>query len=71
MTKLSFLLMATFAPFPASRAATADENFYRGKTIRIIVGFAAGGGFDAYARIIARHMPGATFRATLRSLSTT
>lgn len=37
-------------------AAAADQDFYRGKTIRFVVGFAAGGGFDAYARAIARHM---------------
>ncbi len=37
-------------------AAAADQDFYRGKTIRFVVGFAAGGGFDAYARSIARHM---------------
>jgi tripartite-type tricarboxylate transporter receptor subunit TctC len=36
--------------------AAAQEPFYRGKTIRIIVGFTAGGGFDVYARTIARHM---------------
>ncbi len=32
------------------------HDFYKGKTIRIIVGFAAGGGFDTYSRAIARHM---------------
>jgi tripartite-type tricarboxylate transporter receptor subunit TctC len=41
--------------------ASADD-FYKGKTIRFIVGFAAGGGYDAYARTIARyinrHIPG-------------
>ena len=31
------------------------EDFYRGKTIRVIVGSAAGGGFDTYARTIARY----------------
>jgi tripartite-type tricarboxylate transporter receptor subunit TctC len=36
--------------------AVANDDFYRGKSIRISVGFAAGGGFDAYARAIARHM---------------
>ena len=36
--------------------AIAQEPFYKGKTIRIIVGFSAGGGYDAYARLIARHM---------------
>lgn len=32
------------------------QDFYAGKTIRIIVGFPAGGGFDTYSRVIARHM---------------
>jgi tripartite-type tricarboxylate transporter receptor subunit TctC len=35
--------------------AVADE-FYKGKTIRFIVGFSAGGGFDTYSRMIARHI---------------
>lgn len=39
-----------------TRAASADDDYYRGKTVRIIVGFSAGGGFDAYARMIGRHM---------------
>lgn len=34
----------------------AQANFYEGKTIRFIVGFSAGGGYDAYTRTIARHM---------------
>jgi tripartite-type tricarboxylate transporter receptor subunit TctC len=36
--------------------AFGQEKFFEGKTIRIIVGFAAGGGFDIYSRAIARHM---------------
>jgi tripartite-type tricarboxylate transporter receptor subunit TctC len=31
-------------------------SFYEGKTIRIIVGYSAGGGYDTYARVISRHM---------------
>ena len=38
-----------------AQAATA-EDFYRGKTVTISVGFGTGGGYDAYARLIARHM---------------
>jgi len=34
--------------------ATA-QSFYDGKTVRIIVGLAAGGGFDTYARVLGRH----------------
>src|SRR5213594_2353639 len=37
-------------------AASSQESFYKGKTIRIIVGFSAGGGYDTYARVIARHL---------------
>jgi len=33
-----------------------QESFYKGKTIRLIVGLAPGGGFDTYSRVIARHM---------------
>jgi tripartite-type tricarboxylate transporter receptor subunit TctC len=36
--------------------AKAVADFYRGKTVRIIVGFSAGGGYDAYSRAIARHL---------------
>ena len=34
----------------------AQEPNFDGKTVRIVVGFSAGGGFDAYARAIARHL---------------
>jgi tripartite-type tricarboxylate transporter receptor subunit TctC len=30
--------------------------FYQGKTLRITVGFSAGGGFDLWARLFARHI---------------
>jgi hypothetical protein len=39
----------------APRAQEA-EDFYKGKTISIIVGFAAGGGYDTYARLLSRHL---------------
>lgn len=35
--------------------ASAQDNFYKGKTIRIVVGGSAGGGYDTYSRTIARH----------------
>src|SRR5215472_14690291 len=34
----------------------ALANFYRGKSIRIVVGFTAGGGYDQYSRLIGRHI---------------
>lgn len=38
----------------AGNATAAD--FYQGKTISIVVGYAAGGGYDTYARTLARHL---------------
>jgi tripartite-type tricarboxylate transporter receptor subunit TctC len=40
-----------------TEAASAQDNFYEGKTIRIVVGFSPGGGYDALARMLSRHMP--------------
>jgi len=37
-------------------ASARADDFYAGKTIRVAVGFSAGGGYDTYARIVARHM---------------
>ncbi len=40
--------------FAASTTAWGEE-FYKGKTLRFIVAFSPGGGFDTYTRLIARH----------------
>jgi hypothetical protein len=40
----------------ASLVSAASDEFYRGKVIRIVVGFSAGGGFDTYARSVSRTM---------------
>jgi tripartite-type tricarboxylate transporter receptor subunit TctC len=40
-----------------STAALAADDFYRGKTIRILAGFAPGGSIDARARVFARNLP--------------
>jgi tripartite-type tricarboxylate transporter receptor subunit TctC len=46
----------------ASIAQADPAEFYRGKTVEILVGFSPGGGYDAYARALARsignHIPG-------------
>jgi tripartite-type tricarboxylate transporter receptor subunit TctC len=33
------------------------QDFYKDKTVRFIVGYSAGGSFDLYTRVIARHFP--------------
>jgi tripartite-type tricarboxylate transporter receptor subunit TctC len=47
--------MIIAAAIPA-RAADQVADFYAGKTLRIAVGFAPGGGYDLYARTLARHL---------------
>ena len=39
---------------PAAADAVAD--FYKGKQITMVVGYGTGGGFDVYARLVARHI---------------
>ena len=56
MSRKLFGLLAFTLLLPSVAAAASADDFYKGKTIRIVVGFSAGGGFDTYARAIARHM---------------
>jgi len=39
------------------QAAAPAEDYYKGKTIRIIVGYSAGGGYDTNARLFATYLP--------------
>jgi len=44
----------------AASAARADDaalaRFYKGRNIQLYIGYSAGGGYDIYARVLARHM---------------
>jgi tripartite-type tricarboxylate transporter receptor subunit TctC len=66
--------------------AVAQEPFYNGKTVTLVVGYSAGGGYDIYARMLARHygrhipgnpnvivqnMPGAASMTSVRHLDAT
>ena len=52
--------LAAIAPFTvavSTAAMAAEDMFYKDKTIRMISASAAGGGYDAIARLVAKHMP--------------
>jgi tripartite-type tricarboxylate transporter receptor subunit TctC len=54
---LGSLILAPFIFTVSTPAAQANRHdFYSGKTIRLIVGYAPGGGYDFYARLVARYM---------------
>jgi tripartite-type tricarboxylate transporter receptor subunit TctC len=49
------LLLALALP-SAVAAANDDEDFYRGKTISLIIPIGPGGAYDTYARLVARYL---------------
>ena len=59
MRRIRVALAAAFCTGLASASpvhAQAPEQFYRGKTVMLLVGVAPGGSFDVYARLAARHL---------------
>jgi len=55
MRRILCALIAVVGFVKVGECASVDD-FYKGKTVKIVVGFSAGGGFDTYARAISRHM---------------
>ena len=47
------MIAACGLPVPAMADSVAD--FYKGRTMKMIVGFSPGGGMDLYARLAAEH----------------
>jgi tripartite-type tricarboxylate transporter receptor subunit TctC len=54
--KLMKVLLVVGLLFFVLTPVGSQEPFYKGKTVRVVVGFSAGGGFDVYSRAIARHI---------------
>ncbi len=55
--KLKLIVAAAMGIIAAGGArADAVADFYRGKTVSVVVGHEAGTGFDIYARVLVRHM---------------
>ncbi len=54
--RLFVLILTVLASADLAYAASTDDSFYKGKTVRLIVAFSAGGGYDTYSRTIARHL---------------
>jgi tripartite-type tricarboxylate transporter receptor subunit TctC len=47
-------LAAAVTTQPARSAGV--EDFYKGKTVSLLIGYSVGGGYDAYGRLLARHL---------------
>src|ERR1043165_9470718 len=55
-TTIALLLLSWIFATPAG-AEEDVAQFYKGKTVRIVVGVGVGSGYDLNARLLARHLP--------------
>ncbi len=52
---VGFLAAVAIAGQAGTGAAESPESFYKGKNLSLVIGYAPGGGYDIYARLVARH----------------
>ena len=50
------IMLALAAPVSPAAAQDSEQAFFSGKTVRFVVGFGPGGGYDAYARMLAPYL---------------
>jgi len=53
---LSLVFSVAFSVWLSSNLQAQPDPFYKGKSVRIVVGFSPGGTFDLWARAVAHHM---------------
>ena len=56
VASLLAMTMTGIAALPASARADATEDFYKGRTLNMIIGLGEGGGYDFSARLVAQHL---------------
>ncbi|HEY7297753.1 MAG TPA: tripartite tricarboxylate transporter substrate-binding protein [Xanthobacteraceae bacterium] len=58
MSRIALCVSAIVAAATLNGIALAQgvADFYRGKTITLLIGYTSGGGYDLYARVLSRHM---------------
>lgn len=52
----ALILLAAGCLGPRNAAADAVSDFYKGKQVKLIIGYPAGSGYDVHARLLGRHM---------------
>jgi tripartite-type tricarboxylate transporter receptor subunit TctC len=55
-TRVALAASALMLALPAAHAEGA-QDYYRGKTLRMIIGYGPGGGYDLYGRLVAQFLP--------------
>ena len=58
----SLLALAALFAFLGAGGADSVSDFYKNRSVSLVIGYSVGGGYDAYARLLARyigkHIPG-------------
>ncbi len=55
LARIAFAVAALAAMIGVSRA-DAVADFYKGKSVQLVLGYGPGGGYDVYARLVARYL---------------
>jgi tripartite-type tricarboxylate transporter receptor subunit TctC len=56
LRRISVLIPLLLVALPATAGADPVADFYRGKEVRLVISSSVGGGYDSYARAIAKHL---------------
>src|SRR3954454_19625184 len=56
MSPMRWIVAVALASLSVAAQAQTPAEFYKGKQVSLYIGFSAGGGYDLYARTLARHM---------------
>jgi len=51
------IALAMLGPIAIARAGDQAADFYRGKSMRMLIGYGPGGGYDLYGRLVAEFLP--------------
>jgi tripartite-type tricarboxylate transporter receptor subunit TctC len=49
-------MAAVLSAGASSVSAQSPANFYKGKNVRLMIGYGPGGSYDSYGRLVARHL---------------
>ena len=56
ITRAARVLIIALSMAGCASPSFAQDDFYRGKTVQLLIGFQAGSGYDTYGRTLARHL---------------
>src|SRR5258707_9592765 len=56
MRRLPIWIAWALVVFGVPALADPVEDFYRGRNVTLVIGYSVAGGYDNYARVVARHL---------------